>query len=224
MDRLAPGDINMTTNMPDDLLIGYHRFRANRYAREVERYHMLAEGQSPKTMIIGCADSRVDPSTIFSAGPGELFIVRNVAALVPPYGEATGYHGTSAALEFAIIVLGISNLVVMGHSSCGGVAAALAARDAKPVGRYIGPWVALLNDTRDALLAANPDASDQDLQDALERRAVECSINNLMTFPFVSEAVAEGRVRMDGALFSIIAGELIWRDPDSGEFSRVPES
>ena len=81
MDTRAPGDIDMTTNMPDDLLTGYHRFRANRYAREVERYHMLAEGQSPKTMIIGCADSRVDPSTIFSAGPGELFVVRNVAAL-----------------------------------------------------------------------------------------------------------------------------------------------
>lgn len=214
----------MTTNMPEDLLTGYHRFRANRYAREVERYHMLAEGQSPKTMIIGCADSRVDPATIFSAGPGELFVVRNVAALVPPYGEATGYHGTSAALEFAVTVLGISNLVVMGHSSCGGVAAALAARDAQPIGRYIGPWVALLNETRDTLLAANPDASAEDLQGALERKAVECSINNLMTFPFVSEAVAAGRVRMDGALFSIIAGELIWRDPDSGEFSRVPES
>ena len=90
MDTRAPGDINMTTNMPDDLLTGYHGFRANRYAREVERYHMLAEGQSPKTMIIGCADSRVDPSTIFSAGPGELFIVRNVAALaLVPLAMAT---------------------------------------------------------------------------------------------------------------------------------------
>lgn len=214
----------MTTNMPDDLLTGYHRFRANRYAREVERYHMLAEGQSPKTMIIGCADSRVDPATIFSAGPGELFVVRNVAALVPPYGEATGYHGTSAALEFAITVLGISNLVVMGHSSCGGVAAALAASHDKPIGRYIGPWVALLNETRDVLLAEKPSASDAELQDALERKAVECSINNLMTFPFVSEAVSSGQLRLDGALFSIIAGELIWRDPDSGAFSRVPES
>lgn len=213
----------MSVNMPHDLLSGYHRFRANRYAREVERYHMLAEGQSPRTMIIGCADSRVDPSTIFSAGPGELFVVRNVAALVPPYGEATGFHGTSAALEFAITVLGISNLVVMGHSSCGGVAAALAAGSDKPVGQYIGPWVALLDQTRDALLAENPGADQQTLQDMLERKAVEFSLNNLMAFPFVQDAVKSGQMRLDGALFSIIHGELIWRDPDTGVFGRVPE-
>lgn len=210
-------------NMPDDLRQGYHRFRANRYAREVERYHMLAEGQSPNTMIIGCADSRVDPATIFSAGPGELFVVRNVAALVPPYGQVTGHHGTSAALEFAITVLGISNLVVMGHSSCGGVAAALAAGTSKPIGQYIGPWVALLDETRDVLFAANPNASQEDLQDMLERKAVECSLNNLLSFPFVKEAVDSGQIRMDGALFSIIAGELIWRDPETGTFDRVPE-
>ena len=127
--------------------------RAGRYQHEVERYLSLAAGQQPHTMIIGCADSRVDPATIFAAGPGELFVVRNVAALAPPYEESIGYHGTSAALEFAVDGLGVAQIVVMGHSFCGGVQAALAAAEDRPVGRFIRPWVELLSEKRDALLA-----------------------------------------------------------------------
>lgn len=210
--------------IPNDLLDGYRQFRAGRYQTEVERYLTLAGGQTPKTMIIGCADSRVDPATIFSAGPGELFVVRNVAALVPPYEETGSFHGTSAAVEFAIDGLGVRNIVVMGHSYCGGVAAALAAADDRPVGRFIRPWVELLAEKRDAMLA-DPDcpADRMDKLHMLESLAVVASIENLSTFPFVQKALDENRLTIHGARFSIALGELLWLDRETGVFDRVDE-
>ena len=135
--------------IPAGLAAGYRRFRRERYAAEAERYRALASGQRPRTMVIACADSRADPATIFSAAPGELFVVRNVAALVPPFEEGGGYHGTSAAIEFAVTELAVPDIVVMGHGLCGGIAAALAER---PRGRFIGPWVELLAGLREELL------------------------------------------------------------------------
>jgi len=212
-------------NIPSDLLDGYRRFRSGRYQHEVERYLTLAEGQTPKTMIIGCADSRVDPATIFSAGPGELFVVRNVAALVPPYEESIGYHGTSAAVEFAVDGLGVSDIVVMGHSFCGGVQAALAAADDRPVGRFIRPWVELLAKQRDALLADPNCPTDPDERlHALESLAVLASIENLKTFPFVRKALADGRISISGARFSIAAGELQWLDGETSAFVPVSDA
>lgn len=210
-------------DIPEELREGYRRFRAGRYVDEAERYRALARGQQPGTMVIGCADSRVDPATIFSAGPGELFVVRNVAALVPPCEETGAYHGTSAALEFAVSVLGVANIVVLGHAMCGGVAAALAAAEQRPVGRFIRPWVELLADIRDELIerAESPDAESR--QKALERMAVQQSLHNLTSFPFVAEAVGEGRLRLGGAWFSIAEGALLWLDRDTGVFEPVPE-
>lgn len=211
--------------IPKDLLEGYRRFRAGRYQDEVQRYLDLAQDQSPKTMIIGCADSRVDPATIFSAGPGELFVVRNVAALAPPYEETRGFHGTSAAVEFAVEHLGVSNLVVMGHSYCGGVKAALAAIDEKPLGRFIRPWVELLAEARDRMLA-DPDCPQDPAKrlHMLESLAVMVSIQNLEGFPFVRRAVEDGRLRIHGARFSVAAGELQWLDRDTQTFSTVAEA
>ncbi len=208
--------------MPDQLRDGYRRFRRGRYQHEVERYLTLAQGQRPTTMIIGCADSRVDPATIFAAGPGELFVVRNVAALVPPYEETGQFHGTSAAVQFAIEGLGIRDIVVMGHSFCGGVEAALAAATDRPIGRFIRPWVELLAEARDAMLA-DPSVSEepQARQHALESLAVGVSIRNLATFPFVKAALDKGALRIHGARFSIAAGELQWRDPETGRFATV---
>jgi carbonic anhydrase len=208
-------------SMPRDLLEGYRIFREERFQRESSRYRTLAEGQRPRTMIIGCADSRVDPATIFSAGPGQLFIVRNVAALVPPYEEAAGYHGTSAAVEFAVTGLGVENIVVLGHGLCGGVAAALAAGESKPVGRFIGPWVELLAEARERLRTALPDLTPAERQRALEHMAVARSLANLATFPFVAEAMADGRLKLEGAWFSIAEGQLLWRDPATEVFGRV---
>lgn len=211
--------------IPADLLDGYRRFRAGRYQHEVQRYLTLAAGQTPTTMIVGCADSRVDPATIFAAGPGELFVVRNVAALVPPYEETGGFHGTSAAVQFALEGLGIEKIVVMGHSFCGGVEAALAAAEDRPVGRFIRPWVELLAERRDAMLAA-PDcpADPAERLHRLESLAVLTSIGNLATFPFVRAALESGRLVIHGARFSIAAGELQWLDPATQTFAAVDEA
>ena len=203
--------------IPAGLAAGYQRFRAERYAVEAERYRALAKGQRPKTMIIGCADSRADPATIFSAAPGELFVVRNVAALVPPFEEGGGYHGTSAAIEFGVSELAVPEIVVMGHGLCGGVAAALSER---PAGRFIGPWVELLAGLREQLQSSQTlDSPEQ--RKLFEQMAVRYSLQNLLRFPFVEAAVEAGRLRLHGAWFAIAEGELEWLDVASGEFEPI---
>lgn len=201
----------------DDLLSGYRRFRSGNYQRDAELYEKLGRGQDPDILIIGCADSRADPSDIFDAAPGQLFVVRNVANLVPPYETTKGQHGVSAALEFAVTALKVKHIVVMGHGSCGGVAASLAAVKDKPVGQFIAPWVELLNKARDKVLASGAD----DHQLALEHAGVNASIENLMSFPFVSHAVARGELELHGAWFAIAKGELSWRNADTGVFETV---
>ncbi len=203
-----------------DLIAGYRRFRAGRYREARDLFHRLRDGQRPATMIIACADSRADPAMIFDAAPGELFTVRNVAALVPPYEESGGLHGVSAALEFAVTALQVKQIVVMGHGGCGGIAASLAAAADRPVGRFIAPWVELAAEARDAVLRDESIAR-SDWQEAVEQGAVGQSLKNLMTFPFVRSAVEHGALNMDGAWFSIGKGELQWRDPKTGEFSVV---
>ncbi len=209
--------------IPSDLAEGYQRFRAGRYAQEAELYEALAGGQSPNTMIIGCADSRVDPATIFSAGPGELFVVRNVAALVPPNEDTGGYHGTSAALEFAVTHLKVTQIVVLGHARCGGAAAALAAADNRPVGTFIGPWVELLADISSDLHKSAGALTPDQLQQRMEHLAIQKSLRNLLTFPFVKSACDAAELTLHGAWFSIASGELQWLDAATGTFHRVPE-
>ena len=206
---------------PHDLFSGYRRFRQERYAVDERHYRQIAKRQTPPTMVIGCADSRVDPATIFDAKPGELFVVRNIAALVPPYEETGTYHGTSAAIEFAVTSLKVERIVVLGHGLCGGVAASLAAAEDRPVGRFIGPWVELLSPIRDELLERTPSSHQETRQKALERMAVQQSLDNLLTFPFVAEAVERGTLQLDGAWFSIAEGRLEWLDWDSGVFDEV---
>jgi carbonic anhydrase len=171
-------------------------------------------------MVIACADSRVDPSTVFNARPGELFVVRNVAAIVPPYEKGNGYHGTSAAIEFAVQSLNVSHIVVMGHGQCGGVAASLRAHE-KSLGEFIAPWVGLLNDVRDELLEHARSHDQAFLQHALELMAVKQSIDNLTTFAFVKRALQTGSLALHGAWFSIAEGQLHWLDQDTGEFKAV---
>ena len=204
--------------VPKALLAGYWDFKAGRYELEATRFKALADGQSPKVMVIGCADSRVDPATIFSAAPGELFVVRNVAALVPPFeGEGT-YHGTSAALEFAVAGLHVQTIVVLGHGMCGGVTAALSQGNGKPVGQFIGPWVDQLSPLRETLLDQAVDVDPQQHQEALEHLSIKYSLDNLRSFPFVAEAVKRGELELHGAWFSIAEGSLRWLHPDTGEY------
>ncbi len=203
-----------------DLIAGYRRFRARRFREARELFRQLKDSQQPATMIIACADSRADPAMIFDAAPGELFVVRNVAALVPPYDESGGLHGVSAALEFAVTILKVKQIVVMGHGGCGGIAASLAAADHRPIGRFIAPWVEIAADARDAVLA-DATISTRDWQEAVEHGAVGQSIKNLASFPFVRSAMDTGDLNLDGAWFSIGKGELHWRDPTSGDFTLV---
>lgn len=203
-----------------DLIAGYRRFRANRYREARDLFRRLRDGQSPATMIIACADSRADPAMIFDSAPGELFTIRNVAALVPPFDESGGLHGVSAAVEFAVRHLKVKQIVVMGHGGCGGIAASLAAAADRPVGHFIAPWVEIAADARDAVLR-DESISRADWQEAVEHGAVGLSIANLLSFPFVRDAYERGDLAMNGAWFSIGKGELHWRDPATGHFSVV---
>ncbi|NKC32424.1 carbonic anhydrase [Falsiroseomonas selenitidurans] len=197
------------------LLDGYRRFRAETWPQERARFEELAaRGQSPHTMVIACSDSRVDPAVIFGAGPGELFVVRNVANLVPPWQPDSAYHGTSAALEFGVRVLQVSNLMVMGHAMCGGVTALL--RGAPPEARdFVPNWMRIAIPARDKVLACTPAEA---AQEACELEAVRLSLANLMTFPWVTEAVAEGRLVLHGAHFGVATGRLMLLG-DSGDFA-----
>jgi carbonic anhydrase len=213
--------MEIAMKMPVDLRDGYRRFRDFRLEQEAERYRSLAQEQKPSTMVIGCADSRVDPSTIFGAAPGELFVVRNIAALVPPFEETGTYHGTSAAIEFAVTALKVDNIVVLGHGMCGGIAASLAVAESRPVGRFVKPWVELIGALRDELVDRIPASQPEQRQRALERMAIQQSIENLQTFPFVAEAVDGGSLELHGAWFSIADAELQWLDWDSGVFEPI---
>ena len=202
---------------PEDLLAGYRRFRTGAYRIHSDRYRALARGQDPDVMLIACSDSRVEPAQIFDAAPGELFIVRNVANLVPPYEEDGGLHGVSAALEYGVTSLEVRHIVILGHGGCGGVAASLSAADDKPVGSFIAPWVELLDGPRDDVIASGAN----DRQTALEHAGIGQSLDNLLSFPFVRSQVEAGRLSLHGAWFAVASGELHWRDTRSGRFETV---
>ena len=210
------------TDFPESLLGGYRSFNAGRYGRERARYRSLAEhGQTPEIMVIACCDSRSAPETIFNAAPGEIFVVRNVANLVPPCEPASGYHGTSAALEFAVQSLKVRHIVVLGHGRCGGIRAALlpAAQPLSP-GDYIGKWMKLLEPARSAVAVAGP-LTDAERQTALERASIRCSVANLRTFPCVSILEGRNRLSLHGAWFDIADGDLWTMDPATGDFSKA---
>ena len=192
-----------------DLIDGYRRFRRDDWSRERQRWEGLRHGQSPKVMVIACSDSRVDPAQIFDASPGEMFVVRNVANLVPPFEPDDGRHGVSAALEFAVTQLEVPEIVVMGHGGCGGVSAALSRRfvgEAPGAGGFIAHWVDMLDDARDRVVATHGDG--EEAVRALELETVRVSIANLRTFPFVPEREAAGTLKLRGAYFAIADGVL----------------
>ncbi len=200
------------------LVQGYHRFKGQNWQAQRQRWDELSRGQSPKVMVIACSDSRVDPATIFDTSPGEMFVVRNVANLVPPFETGGGRHGVSAALEFAVTQLEVPEILILGHGSCGGVAAALTKRFAGAdhgEGHFIAHWIDLLDDARDKVLAEHgPHATDE-----LEREGIKVSLANLMTFPWVQERVAAGTLTLHGALFAIEDGVLHILDESTGTFA-----
>lgn len=197
------------------LIEGYRAFRAKRWPEEHAHYAELAKGQAPEYLIISCCDSRVDPATIFSVRPGELFVLRNVANIVPPYEEGGGFHGTSAAISYAVLALNVRYIVVMGHAQCGGVKAALDSSLATPL-PFVGQWIELLSPA-----VARCGHGHDDSQTALEREGVRLSLERLMSFPFVAERVKVGTLSLEGARFGIADGQLELLDKDSGAFRVV---
>jgi carbonic anhydrase len=207
------------------LVEGYRRFRETDYATHEGLYRQLFEqGQAPDTMVVACCDSRADPAMIFAARPGELFVVRNVANLVPPCEADGHYHGTSAALEFAVTGLGVRNIVVLGHARCGGIQAFLEHHEGTAEApAFIAKWLSIVGDAHDRLAApdAAGDASERQMQ--LEQASILNSLDNLATFPFVAERLRDGRLSVHGAYFSIGSGRLLAYEPDSGAFVTVPD-
>ena len=204
----------------DDLHAGYKRFRSGQFVMARERYRALADqGQRPTIMLIACCDSRADPAMIFDAGPGELFVLRNVANLVPPPEDDNAFHGTSAAIEFAVTDLKVQHIVIMGHAQCGGVRAYVdGAMGEGKAGGYIARWASLLGPAYETL----PEGLDApEAADRLERKAIQFSLNQLNNFPFVASRVADGSLSTHGAYFGIASGVLEWMDRESGEFRPI---
>ena len=202
----------------EQLIEGYRRFRQNAWSARATQFRSLAdEGQKPQALIIACSDSRADPAMIFDVAPGQLFVVRNVANLVPPYNPDGDYHGTSAALEFGIRVLEVPNLIVMGHQKCGGVHS-LVHGFPERAQDFVEPWMKMAQPALDAARAAGTPFDL--LDDVCEHETVKLSLTNLRTFPWIAEAEAEGRLRLHGLRFGIADGLLEQLGPD-GTFSAV---
>ncbi|MBB3428120.1 carbonic anhydrase [Rhizobium sp. BK312] len=209
------------SSFPDTLLNGYRNFMSGRYVDERERYRTLAElGQNPSTLVVACSDSRSAPEIIFDAGPGELFVIRNVANMVPPYEPDSNFHATSAALEFAVLSLKVSDIVVMGHGRCGGIRAALDP-NAEPLspGDFIGRWMGLLKPAAEQI-QSNDIMTQTERQTALERISIRNSLDNLRSFPEIRAREEEGKLNLHGAWFDISTGELWVMDPATRDFIR----
>ena len=210
--------------LPDQLLDGYRAFRGGRLLSEQERYRELAEsGQSPKIMVIGCCDSRVSPETIFNARPGELFVVRNVANLVPPYTPDGAQRAVSAALEFAVQALKVKHIVVLGHERCGGIKAYTEPSAPLSPGDFIGKWMALIAPAADAIGPAASFRSRDDYLSHLEQVSIVKTLDNLMTFPCVRILVERGRLTLHGAYFGVATGQLSVLDQKTAQFRAVNE-
>ena len=202
------------------MIDGYRSFRATEWDEERERWSELAAGQSPQVMVISCSDSRVDPAQILDAAPGEIFVVRNVAALVPPFETTPGRHGVSAAVEFAVQFLKVKEILVMGHGLCGGCQAALTQDlhgNAIGEGGFVAHWVDMLDEARGPI-AARHGTKGREAELAMELAAVKVSLTNLLTFPYVAEKVESGELALHGAHFAISDGILRVLDEASGEF------
>lgn len=204
----------------DALIEGYRRFREGRWHPQHERWTTLREGQSPKVMIIACSDSRVDPAQVFDVDPGEAFVVRNVAAMVPPFETTPGHHGVSAALEFAVQVLKVREILVMGHGMCGGCKAALTQElhGTEPgQGGFIADWIAMLDHVREPIVQKFG-TEGRDAERAMEQAGVKVSLANLRTFPCVQHKEAKGELVLRGGFFAISDGVLHLLDEETGEF------
>lgn len=205
------------------MLNGYRAFRNNMPDDHQERLRAMVEaGQDPKAAVIACSDSRVDPALVFRAEPGDIFMIRNVANLVPPMEEEGTFHGTSAALEFAVLGLEVPNIIVLGHAHCGGIHAMINGEQTKKEGyKFVASWVSILSSAHRRVLATMPDASMEETQRACERNAVLVSLENLTTFPWIRERMAAKTLKLHGWFFDIETAQLEIYNPKVGNFEKV---
>ncbi|MFA6014104.1 MAG: carbonic anhydrase [Gallionellaceae bacterium] len=198
------------TSIPHNLIEGFQRFRERHFERNDSLYQQLVkEGQTPKTLVIACCDSRVDPALVLDCEPGDLFVIRNVANLVPPSENRAGHHGTTAAIEYAIRILAVEHIIVLGHAQCGGISTLVKTGGVSNPDSYMADWMCLAESARASVMRDMPDASLHEQMHACEQRAILVSLKNLMTFPWVSERVESGQLTLHGWYFDIEHGQLL---------------
>lgn len=212
-------------DFPERLTAGYRKFLQTRLPEEQHRFEDLAtRGQKPEIMVIGCCDSRVSPEVIFDAAPGELFVARNVANLVPPYSPDGATRAVSASLEFAVQALRVKHIVVLGHAQCGGIAAHANHIEPLSPGDFIGNWMKLIEPAVQKIKRRGHDESERDYLTRLEQASVLLTIDNLMTFPCVNILVERGKLKLHGAYFGVAQGDLLVHDAAQGEFVAVAKA
>lgn len=207
-------------------IAGFRRFR-DRYFNDDDSVYrrVLQTGQAPKTMIIACSDSRVDPAMLSGASPGDIFVVRNVANLVPPFEVQGKFHGVSSAIEFAVENIRVENIIVLGHRQCGGIRALMMSQTKSP-SSFVGRWMEIAREAKDKVLAGNPPATTPEEEDALcrhcELESIIVSMQNLRTFPFIQNAIKAGRLELHGVYFDLESGELSLLNQQTGLFENLP--
>lgn len=206
--------------MPDlsKFIHGFRNFKASYFEEDHELYDRLKQGQRPKVLLVGCSDSRVDPSLMVRSQPGDLFIVRNVANLVPPCECDRSYHGISAALEYAVCHLEVEDIVIMGHSGCGGIRSLMQGIDPDKECEYISTWVSIAERAKRQVLKAFPNATPEEQARACEHAAILISLENLLTFPWLKERVVAEKLDLHGWYFDIESGNLSSYNPTKGRF------
>lgn len=202
------------------LISGFRRFKEKYFLEEKSLYQNLATQQAPKTIIIGCSDSRVDPAILSDASPGEIFVVRNVANLVPPYDTSVGFHGVSAAIEFAVVNLQVENIIVLGHRQCGGIRA-LVQGNTSSNSFFVTQWMSIAARARKHVMDKFSGEDLETLCHQCELESIKCSLENLKTFPFVQSALAEKKLSILGIYFDLEKGELLEFDQDSSSFKKI---
>jgi carbonic anhydrase len=206
----------------EKLFAGFKRFKKQYFGDDSHLYDSMKKGQPAKTLMVACCDSRVDPAILTDCDPGDLFTIRNVANLVPPCEDGGHFHGTSAALEFAVNNLEVENIIVMGHANCGGINA-LWHDDGSTQSQFINSWVSIAQPAKERVLQALPTATPQNQIKTCEQQAVLVSLENLLTFPCIRKRVEDGSVSLHGWYFDIPAGDLLSYDPVTEQFELVPD-
>lgn len=199
--------------MPKELIAGYKRFQGGYLKDNRKRLDALTEGQSPRICLVSCCDSRVDPATVFDTHPGDLFVIRNVANLVPPYEEEGLFHSTSAALEFAVTGLMVQHIVVLGHANCGGIRALMDKGPNDGSNSFIDRWMSIAEPVRQALNSM-PDVSREERYASCERHAIAHSLRNLMTYPWINSRVQDAVLSLHGWHYDLVGGSLSFLESD----------